>query len=654
MDKIPFKDVNLYDWIPFFKEIGKKLYEIGQLPDRNEVLKKISIECFGSDSQINKYEEIDPFSFIYFLAQRNTKNQKTNVYTKVRIALNIQQEIPTDWIYPTPTPNTLVLFHRGGEFHTDLFWNIFNAAQSNTDIPENDFKDALRIKGVGCSNLTQTLYLINPTSHLPIDNRLFSLPVFDYKKYFELKMYIETEGLNAYKDILLKVKSKFPSCEYYEINLLAYLFNSGNLNIHRNYFQIGSNVWGGDEDYIDDFYSQSAVWVGSPVSGGDGKKEYPIYDPQSGDIILSRIHSKGNGIGIVLDNEYLNHGKFHGDYKIKVVWINKTEKEGALNASQLQGFSRARKGVDSFAEQYKDTFLLLDNLANGDSMNENKNTDGIKNLILQGPPGTGKTRLAKQLALYLQEKNASLTEYLTDENKFSKNSIFTDDPEIDGIENIKIVQFHPGYTYEDFIRGIVTETDSDGKIQYKVQDKIFMQMVKSAQEGQNNGEKYVLIIDEMNRANLPAVLGELIYGLEYRGEEINSIYKNDETGETIFTIPDNLYIIGTMNTADRSIGHIDYAIRRRFVFTDVLSNIDVIQDAAARALYQKLEDTIFDKDHISPEFRKKDIMPGHSYFLVDKIPLTQRLKFEIKPLLKEYEKDGILIGEDIEKLIEEL
>ena len=83
---------------------------------------------------------------------------------------------------------------------------------------------------------------------------------------------------------------------------------------------------------------------------------------------------------------------------------------------------------------------------------------------------------------------------------------------------------------------------------------------------------YVLIIDEINRANLPAVLGELIYALEYRGEKVESMYETEEDGNVLI-IPPNLYIIGTMNTSDRSVGHIDYAIRRRFAFIELLPKV---------------------------------------------------------------------------------
>jgi len=162
---------------------------------------------------------------------------------------------------------------------------------------------------------------------------------------------------------------------------------------------------------------------------------------------------------------------------------------------------------------------------------------------------------------------------------------------------------------------------------------------------EKNGEeanKYILIIDEINRANLSSVLGELIYALEYRDEAVESMYELDGNREII--LPSNLYIIGTMNTADRSVGHIDYAIRRRFAFETILPSIDEIVLNEGKELFQKVEEIFKDK---SPEFDKNDVMLGHSYFIAnDKNELEEKLNYQIKPLLQEYLKDGILIDSD--------
>lgn len=163
---------------------------------------------------------------------------------------------------------------------------------------------------------------------------------------------------------------------------------------------------------------------------------------------------------------------------------------------------------------------------------------------------------------------------------------------------------------------------------------------------------YILIIDEINRANLSSVLGELIYALEYRGSAVESIY--EVSGSKKLVLPPNLLIIGTMNTADRSVGHIDYAIRRRFAFVDVLPE-QLELPTFNTELYKSVE-AIFDKN-LSAEFDKKDVQLGHSYF-IDKSDengsMEIRLEYEIKPLLREYVKDGILIGTDILDMIEAL
>lgn len=206
----------------------------------------------------------------------------------------------------------------------------------------------------------------------------------------------------------------------------------------------------------------------------------------------------------------------------------------------------------------------------------------------------------------------------------------------------KIIQFHPAYTYEDFVRGIIAKTDAAGNISYEVENKTLAEFAEKA-EGNPNGN-YVLIIDEINRANLPAVLGELIYTLEYRDDEsMESMYEYE--GKRNIKLPSNLYIIGTMNTADRSVGHIDYAIRRRFAFVDILPDETVITHDKAKNLFEKVAN-LFSSEYLSPDFHKNDVQIGHSYFIVgDESELRTKWLYEIKPILNEYIKDGILLSE---------
>jgi len=178
----------------------------------------------------------------------------------------------------------------------------------------------------------------------------------------------------------------------------------------------------------------------------------------------------------------------------------------------------------------------------------------------------------------------------------------------------------------------------------------------------NKLKHYVFIIDEINRANLSSVLGELIYALEYRCEEVESMYEVDGSQKLI--LPPNLYIIGTMNTADRSVGHIDYAIRRRFAFVDVLPK--ELQDDDE--IYFNSTDfirisSLFNDKNVSKEFEIDAVRIGHSYFIVKKSDANDdarkdelfkmKMQYEVKPILLEYERDGILIGEYEEKPIKE-
>ena len=155
----------------------------------------------------------------------------------------------------------------------------------------------------------------------------------------------------------------------------------------------------------------------------------------------------------------------------------------------------------------------------------------------------------------------------------------------------------------------------------------------------------------------------MIYALEYRGDAVESMYAVNESNQLI--LPSNLYIIGTMNTADRSVGHIDYAIRRRFAFVNVLP-IDLSDDEKIKfdaSLFIEVKQLFTIDDYktrsiyLSQEFEPKDVTLGHSYF-IDKSEeggsMEVRLEYEIKPILLEYVKDGILIGENIRKKIEDL
>jgi len=437
-----------------------------------------------------------------------------------------------------------------------------------------------------------------------------------------------------------------------------------------------------------------------------------------------------------------------------------TERERSSLAKEVEW--KSRTFIDNLYQNIKSIQNIIADMEIIDILTQKKQ------IILQGPPGTGKTYTAKDIAEQMLFSKVS-------EDKKEQQTL------LENCKQFKLIQFHPAYSYEDFVRGIVAKSNGNA-IEYVTENKILAKFAKDATENwldsmkkkellskevwfkkqlkdylkhvqneindkreyilnnslayireisgdkfiyyhkdynsyglgfgitfkelmdiflalpfdfdyengviyhpghhlallrplvqdlrkfidvipndfndqvqENKLSNYVLIIDEINRANLPAVLGELIYALEYRGEKVESMYATTEEGNTLI-LPPNLYIIGTMNTSDRSVGHIDYAIRRRFAFIDVLPKVlagdnfefDLFKKVSALFI-QNFDEYVQDNtvelklsEHLSEEFRPEDVWLGHSYFIKNESDFALRKKYEIVPILKEYVKDGIL------------
>jgi len=233
-----------------------------------------------------------------------------------------------------------------------------------------------------------------------------------------------------------------------------------------------------------------------------------------------------------------------------------------------------------------------------------------KQLILQGVPGTGKTHVARCLARLLTAGRD---------------------------ESIRLVQFHPAYSYEEFVEGIRVRTvDIDGRHQvtYPVEDGLLCSF--AAQAAQQADLPHVLLIDEINRGNLPRIFGELLYLLEYRGQAVELPCSRRQ-----FRLPDNLYLIGTMNATDRSIAPVDQALRRRFSFLSMEPDATVLaswlRDQGVPVAFASRVLGLFDR--LNNRLRSElgsHVQIGHSYFMVpglDESRLRMIWRHHIDPLL---------------------
>ena len=317
-------------------------------------------------------------------------------------------------------------------------------------------------------------------------------------------------------------------------------------------------------------------------------------------------------------NIYLNHGKL----------VNYAKELGVNN---LLLYLALKNELKIFNDKN-----MIDNKL------ENSNCDVPKNLILYGPPGTGKTYETVLYALAIVENKPveEVKKVYSDYDDYIEKAM----PKYQDYlkkGQIKFITFHQSYSYEEFIEGIKPNIKNEGALTYKLEDGCFKKFCNDHKNDKDS--KYVFIIDEINRGNISRIFGELISLIE-DGKRIGDPeerkvvlpYSKDEFG-----VPNNVYIIGTMNTADRSIALLDTALRRRFDFVELLPNVDLLNGISIEGidiaiLFKTINNRI-------EELLDREHTIGHSYFLKLRDESNQNLqalgkifKNEIIPLLQEY------------------
>ena len=338
-----------------------------------------------------------------------------------------------------------------------------------------------------------------------------------------------------------------------------------------------------------------------------------------------------------------------------------------ISISRAEALSKTEKDlyddIKEYHDKYKDKYYELEKIVQGLTVKEESkekpeikekeeihdeksgkiNSDFPLNQILFGPPGTGKTYNTVNMALDIVCPEGSQWEKEPRDKARKEYQIMLD------AGQIVFVTFHQSMSYEDFIEGIKPKTES-GKITYEVKDGIFKKLCEKAKKDES--QNYVMIIDEINRGNVANIFGELISLIEddKRLGASEELHAELPYSHTIFGVPKNVYIIGTMNTADRSVEALDSALRRRFTFKEMMPKSELVpEENNVRNIFEIINQRI-------EVLKDREHQIGHSYFMGvnSEEGLKAVIYDKIIPLLQEYfygdyEKIQLVLGEGFVK-----
>ena len=600
---------------------------------------------------------------MYSLAQRNTTRQRPKIYPSVTKCFGLESPLPDlgnedFYIFPAPIPMAAACFHDSSDFSPKLLWKLFRqVVEHEPQVDPTTFREVLEIKFVAPVKLTHTLFLINPDYFVPAD----ALQHVPANKGMDPKN-CDHDG---YMTAMDKAKQTFRECRAYEINtflFFQYMSKSPLLTTESQFFQVSTRAY--EDDCWDDFDRSHAVYTDAPrggeppaswderSTGDDGRAApYPLTEPRRGDVILVRTGFQGRAIGVVHGNDYAKPNGLNEHSRIHVYWINKAS-ASLLGATEQKAFAQTSPDSSTYkafatTAAYEPTFAMINKARGPDGPPPPlPSTVHPLNQILYGPPGTGKTWHTVARAVAIME-NRNVREVAQEDRAAVKRRF----DEHRGAGRIEMVTFHQNTTYEDFVEGLrpvladrasagaetLAERGDVGEVRYELSRGVFRRIAERAALDSNR--RYVLIIDEINRGNVARIFGELITLIE----DSKRIGQDDEARVTLpgsktdFGVPENLHVLGTMNTADRSIALLDTALRRRFVFEEMMPDpshprvskgVDGVDCGKLLAAMNRRIAVLLDREH----------QIGHTYFLrVDTLELlSSTFRTRIMPLLQEY------------------
>lgn len=685
-----------FQWTEFYMELASALLHYKN--NRSDLIAKL--KTIFADAGMNfpfkergkeVYEDICPFTVFGSFNKGITNANRIALLEQFAKQFSIKAAVPTEFDGIPVVMNLSAWFfaykENRGEHDIDNLWDLLEKAIAYSDEASTDNKNAFIVAYDTVTkqkmikwNITMGLYWARPYTFINLDstNRAFITDVDNMPHYFTTIFSDINKGLpdgRKYLFMCEQAKNALNQKEYEyhsfpELSYYAWKSNQSGKTEETTTTTVDSNIketnyWiyspGDNASMWDEFYKFGIMGIGwddvTDLKGFSSKeeiKEYmkKVYDPsysyknnahclwqfaneiKVGDVIFVKkgMH-KIIGKGIVTSDYIYDTSRSTYKHIRKVDWQNKGEWEhpGQAVMKTLTNISAypdyVQKLLALFAEdiseevseqkEIKYPLYSKDDFLNEVYMDEdtyNTLTELLEakyNVILQGAPGVGKTFAAKRLAYSIMgQKDTS---------------------------RVAMVQFHQSYSYEDFIQGYRPSKDG-----FELENGTFYKFCKEAEE--DNERPYFFIIDEINRGNLSKILGELMMLIEKdkRGEKIKLLYSNEW-----FTVPQNVRIIGMMNTADRSLALMDYALRRRFAFFDFAPafSSEGFKNYLAEKNSPKLESLITAVESLNNTISADESLGdgfriGHSYFCTDGEITDEWLKsvveYEVIPLIKEY------------------
>lgn len=683
----------MFSWKPIYREIADKLPEFASNNGRlvqlmiemhERGLKVSSVGDRDSDGNSIQLEEVDPFSFLANFNRGITSHNRTAIIAAIKEAWGLSSELPTDY-------DGLPLMHAVNSWfmpykesrtseHVPTLWRFYvhiTQIESPDYLDVNLFDVCCGLPQVAITSLTMGMFWARPDVWTSVDkkNREFAAT-----KGVEKKIKSGADYLKWFRQV--KSKFKLTTCDFsnqaYIRTLVdpvvdpiadeernfwllapgeqAYLWEDW---CDQGYAAIGWNNVGDlstaqTEDEVVERVADNYPSHGKKIVGGMLWNFSHVMKP--GDVVFAKVGLfKSAGWGIVADT-YQFEPEVGEDEQyahwVQVEWMSDrlvTMPEGLqLSGRTLTRITDNQRNLKALSSLYAGVPGLSEEKENKDKNGGDREEaytktsalDGLfiseqrfdeimslltykKNIILQGAPGTGKTFIAKRLAFLLLGHRDEV--------------------------RVQMTQFHQSTSYEDFIEGFRPQPEGEGFVLVK---GLFNRFCQRAMK--EPGRKFVFIIDEINRGNLSKIFGELMMLIEpdKRGREYAIPLSYSSGSDEPFYVPENIHLVGTMNTADRSLSMVDYALRRRFGFVELEPGFHL--PAFAEYLKSRGAD---DATIEQIRFRMKQLnlaiasdqanlgrgfQIGHSFFVPAKNQkpsldwLKQILYFEVKPLLEEY------------------